>query len=581
MNRKRVLGLILLVASLVVGGLSIAPHLLARQALGDAYRGIPFFYTDNEDFYIARTQEILDGHPSVGSPYFFEYKNQLPVQPPLGENVHAAISRLTGLSLVTVFLSAKFVLPAILFLLVACLVLRLLEDEDPWVRGLVAVTAGLAATIGYDVLGPRVLLAAIRGHDVGTYLLFGTRPINPITGALGLLGCLLLLWNLWKSKRVAVAVISGILLGFLDCYFFSWALGLAITGLLVLAAIIGKDVRRAILFTVVLSIGLLMNVQMFVNFLGNPSGQFLALRNGLLLMHEPLLNKTLLLALVVFLGASFALVRQGSELKVLGRQPWWIFSFIFLLGGLVALNQQVLTGRAIWPYHFVQYTKPLAYLVSLVVVTRAVRGRWKTAWLALCMALSVFLLFQSVVAASTFRFMEGDFRARQSWAPIFSWLRATPKDSVVLAEGPLAGKLSGWIPAFTSNNVYTSPYAMSGVDQDRLEHNVFVDMRFDGVSSTDARAWLGAHEGALRGIFYRDFFDVFRRRQDDGWFSSVLDDLAVKYTDFQRNDFHDELSKYRIDYLVLDDGYASTTRAELDLEEVAAFSPYKIYRFRP
>jgi hypothetical protein len=581
MNATRILGSVLLVAALFVGSLSVAPHFLARQALGDAYQGIPFFYTDNEDFYIARSQEILDGHTEAGSPYFFEYKNHLTVQPPLGEYLHATVSRLTGVSLVTVFLAAKFVLPALLFLLVACLVLLLLKDEEPKMRGLIAVVAGFGATIGYDMLGPHALLAALRGQNIGSYLSFGTRPINPITGALGLFGCLLLLWNLWKSKRIVVAVISGILLGLLDCYFFSWALGLAITGLLLLVAMIDRDVRRSIAFSIVLGIGLLMNAQMFLSFLGNPTGQFLALRNGLLLMHEPLLNKTLLLALAIFMGASFVLMRQGSKLKTLVREPWWIFSLIFLLGGLVALNQQVLTGRAIWPYHFVQYTKPLAWLVSLVAVTHAVRGSWKTVWFFACSALAAFLLFQSMVAASTYRSMESDFRIRQSWAPVFSWLLTTPKDSVVLAEGPLAGRLSGWIPAFTSNNVYTSPYAMSGVDQDRLEHNVFVEMRFDGVSSTDARVWLDAHSGSLRGIFYRDFFDVFQRRKDDGWFSSVLDGLAVKYVDFTRNDFRAELSKYRIDYLVLDNGYASATRAELGLEEVAALDPYRIYRFQP
>jgi len=39
--------------------------------------------TANEDFYLARIQEILDGHPSVGSPAFSEYKNEPPLSPPV------------------------------------------------------------------------------------------------------------------------------------------------------------------------------------------------------------------------------------------------------------------------------------------------------------------------------------------------------------------------------------------------------------------------------------------------------------------------------------------------------------------
>ncbi len=583
MSEKRILVLVLGVVALLVGGLSIAPHLLARQTLGDAYQGIPFLYTDNEDFYIARSQEILDGHPEVGSPFYFEYKDHVAVQPPLGERLHAALAQATGLSLITVFMLAKFVFPALLFLLVAWLTLCLLKDERVMVRGLVAITAGLGATIAYDILSPGMILAVLQGQNVGLQLAFGTRPINPIMGGLGLFACILMLWRLWKDKNnVGLAGFAGLLLGFLNCYFFSWALGLAITGLLLLAAIASKDGRRILAFVIVLSLGLLLNVEMFINFLGNPAGQALALRNGLLLMHTPLLNKTVLIALGIFGVCSYIITRQGTKPKDLVQQPWWIFSAALLVGSLAALNEQVLTGRAIWPYHFVQYTKPIALLVGLVAVTRVVRGRWKSVWLGTCAALSIFFVFQSVVTAATYRSMENDFRARQAWAPVFSWLKKeTPKESVVLTLGPKSGALAIWIPAFTSNNVYTSPYAMSGVDQARLEHNTFVEMRFEGVSSTEARTWLGAHEGTLRGIFYRDFFDVFQRRADDGWFSSVLDDLAVKYTDFVKKDFRTELSKYQLDYLVLDTGSASATRAELGLQEAASFDSYTIYRFQP
>ena len=57
--------------SILVGLLSVAPHIISMYMLGNSYRGIPFLYSDNEDYYIARIHEIIDGHYLVGSPYFF------------------------------------------------------------------------------------------------------------------------------------------------------------------------------------------------------------------------------------------------------------------------------------------------------------------------------------------------------------------------------------------------------------------------------------------------------------------------------------------------------------------------------
>lgn len=581
MNPKHVLVLSLSVASVLVGGLSIVPHLLARQALGDSYQGIPLFYTDNEDYYIARSQEVLDGHPEVGSPYYFEYKGSVAVQPPLSERLHAALSQMIGIPLIMVFLIAKFMLPAVLFCLVAWLAICLVKDELPHVQILVGITAGLGATIGYDALSPSQILAVLGNQDIGLHLSLWTRPINPISGGIFLFATLLMLWSLWKNKNVGVAIFAGIVLGFSNSYFFSWGLGMSITGLLFLASLPMRDARRSLCFLMVLGISLLLNALMLLGFIGNPEGQTLALRNGLLLMREPLFNKVLLAALAVFAATSYGMVRQGMKPRELIKQPWWIFSLCILLGSLAALNQQILTGKAIWPYHFVQYTKPLAFVVVLAAVTAVARGRFRKPWHIACAALSIFFVFQSAVAASTYRAYENDFRTRQSWAPVFSWLKETPKESVVLALGPKSEALSIWIPAFTSNNVYISPYSMSGVPIERVEHNLFVEMRLEGVTTGTTQTWLIEHDQDIRTLFYRDWFDTFRRRDDQAWLDALRRDLAGKYAEFVLKDFRTELPKYRIDYLVTDEAYTSATLVELTLEEVARMNGFKIYRFLP
>ena len=62
---------IAIAASLVVGSIAIAPHILAKNALDTSYQGYPFLYANDEDFYIAKMQDIVEGYWFSGSPYFF------------------------------------------------------------------------------------------------------------------------------------------------------------------------------------------------------------------------------------------------------------------------------------------------------------------------------------------------------------------------------------------------------------------------------------------------------------------------------------------------------------------------------
>ena len=61
-----------LIFSILVGLIYAAPHLFFIISLGDKYHGLPLMATANEDAYIFRIREILDGHYLVGSPVYFE-----------------------------------------------------------------------------------------------------------------------------------------------------------------------------------------------------------------------------------------------------------------------------------------------------------------------------------------------------------------------------------------------------------------------------------------------------------------------------------------------------------------------------
>jgi len=71
--------------AVLVGLAVIAPHLLAQNALGRDYQGFPFLFKGNEDYYMAKIQEIVDGHWLANSPYLYDYKNKVSLVFPVGE----------------------------------------------------------------------------------------------------------------------------------------------------------------------------------------------------------------------------------------------------------------------------------------------------------------------------------------------------------------------------------------------------------------------------------------------------------------------------------------------------------------
>ena len=77
--------LIAIFFALLVGTLCSLPQFLAIWSLGEQYKGIPFLYSDSEFVYLARIQEIFDGHLSASSHVFYEYKDSVSITPPSGE----------------------------------------------------------------------------------------------------------------------------------------------------------------------------------------------------------------------------------------------------------------------------------------------------------------------------------------------------------------------------------------------------------------------------------------------------------------------------------------------------------------
>ena len=277
---------------------------------------------------------------------------------------------------------------------------------------------------------------------------------------------------------------------------------------------------------------------------GPESGSLL--RNGLMIEHEPLMNKILLLALVIISGC-FWLARKSTDPDTL--HTLW-FSLSLVMAGFIVLNQQVVTGFTIWPHHFSQYTTLFA-LIGVVVATSVTIG--VTFPYVFRVGAYTAILLSVVYAggtAFTYTSVMDEFRSLQQFAPAFTWLNAhAPEDCVALVAESEAALFTDFVPGFTHCNVYYTSYVVGVVPEERSRHNYFAQLYVRGVAPAEIETYFKEHQHELLTYFYRDWSELFVTH-DMTRINALEPTLAAEYRQFVSGDVRSRLTEYRLDYLI-------------------------------
>ena len=408
------------ILAILVGATSIAPHLLAQNALGTDYQGFPLLFQSNEDYYLARVQEIIDGHWLVSSSYIFEYKNNLTLVFPIGEFLYAFPALLLGVSAVHVLMATKFIFPALLFLLIYVLLYNLSKQT----RGdkINAIFGGLLITIGTYFANYKETWSILTGQSSDLFLSIWTRPVNPITGALFLFIFLILLWKSIGSDKWYWPVAAGIVLGLMPGYIFSWMVALAVLSAYVVLLLVRKrlEIIKKLFFVVLSSalVGMPIWYLWFSSLFVAEDSQYVASRFGLMLTHYPILNKVVLVQTVFFL-ALFLFEWQRKKKNSEKFEEWWWFAAALVLGNWLVYNQQIITGRVVWVPHLTQYTTPTAFLTFVLVLGNYFKTRTPKLWSAVIAAACCVIALFSLMTTLSYRSQLKEFSELQRLVPFF------------------------------------------------------------------------------------------------------------------------------------------------------------------
>lgn len=565
------------VFALIVGALSVMPAILAPLALGGDYKGFQFSGLDDEDIYRARIQEILDGHIWAASPYVYEYKDSTPPVPPINEYIYAVLACILGLSGAITF--AKFLFPIILFFLVYFLVLRLTQEGSEREMQWCGVAVGLFVTLGFDLVDYRNLLSILLYGTERAHLLVWTRTVNPITSGLVLFAFLISLWKVLGQEGRFPVVLSATLLAFSVAYFFAFGLGVAVLGVLILLELWKKNHGTLQRLLWVLFLSLLIEIPYWysaLSMVGGVSGREFSERNGMFFTHAPMVNK-MLVAASIAVGVSLVYAWRKKIINFDDKRI--LFNIALLGGGWLSFNQQILTGRAIWPAHFVQYTIPFSIISVFTIFYIVWRPKFPRLWRFMLIVTCVASLSWGVFSALSYQNKLKEFSIQQSSSYLTDWLNENAsKDSVVFLK-EFDEQLERLIPAYTSVNVYSTTYGFFGITKERILHNYLLRLRLNGITNADIHEYLLTHEDEVRGYFFSNWNQMFGYGRD-AWFLGRVAYLEGEYRKFLERDPEEELLRYRVDYFVSQVPLSQTLQSELfGITLVAQVPGYFIYVF--
>ena len=157
-----------------VGLFIVAPQLIFIANEGNNYKGLYMMMnSEAEWYYLARMHEVYD-EGKIGNPFLFEHKFYGPIFiSPGGETILAIPGKLLNISIPTLNLIYKFLLPAITFLLLYALIFRLTASAA-W-----SIAGGLFFLVGSTWLYANNLAHLLQGDKSFYTEFFYNRPVHP------------------------------------------------------------------------------------------------------------------------------------------------------------------------------------------------------------------------------------------------------------------------------------------------------------------------------------------------------------------------------------------------------------------
>lgn len=534
-----------IVLAIVIGLIMVLPQAYFRYENRDAYQGIELNMKGSDElFYLARIQEVKDGHWSLANPFWKEGKDLSYLQPAGSEILAAWFGQIFGLNLANTVLLERFVFPAVIFLFVYALVFLLSK------RKIISLLASATVLLSTELLSPAALWNLLIHQKADEHFLPFSHLISPQTHLLFFFGFLLFFWLFLDKEKTIYGIISSIVFGLsFYTYPYTWTFLGAFLGVLLIIFLWQKNwlwLKRIIwlfLGAGIMALPFFWNLWQAIRF---PTYSEVSIRFGLIEGRQPSLG--IIMAVLLFIFLLF-----------FARQPLkrFIFCLALVLAPLIVLNQQLITGRSIIPAHYHWYFhRPLFIIILLIIIFE---------WLAkiknyplknsLVFGLSILILSINfynawLVQVNSYLAQEPMALENQRYGPLFKWLNNNGKLDEVAMANP---EISLLLPIYSSLNplVHADAHFSLIADGKELAERIFLPYRFNGLKAEDTLAIFTRDRAKISAGIYGQHY-----RKETGSYGQIPEEklswLAEQYKQSLNTPLEDVLRKREAQYLIWD-----------------------------
>lgn len=524
----------IVILSIVIGLVSFLPQIIARNSLGEDFKGIYPTVNDDEIYYLARGQEIVDGHYFLTNPYLWEHKDESPMQFWLPDFLVAWPLKILNINISQGYRFYDFLMPVVLALLVYAIVFSFTERKNLALLGTVVINLGLFLSLFN------------RGPSPQFIFIFWL-----------LLALFLVLFEKTKANKYFVlsAVTFGLLF-YMYPYYWTYYVILFVIYFVLKVFFERNFVWKKYLF-MFLGAGVI-SIPYFILYWQStnlPFYQESVVRLGLLNTHFPSGFSIVFWGMVVL--ALFGLSFYKKKITI---NKFSLLLFSGTLAAMIAVNQHIITGKNLefssHYYHLsiVWYVFSAFYIISFWLENKKFIWLGRLAVLLVAGA-SIYSAIGVVYSQTKVSNSEKDL---QKYGPVLEWLKInTEKNSVIWADQ----KLSALIPAYTSNNVFYAREANLFFISDQevkerfIINNYWSDFTDEFIKDNERAIWgtqyinSYAHlqsKNKIRGLVGLSKIESERLPELE------INNFKSKSESLKKDSIDNLLKNYRVDYIVVD-----------------------------
>lgn len=560
---------------MLIGLIHIYPDLKFIYESGKSFKGITFNATHDAGIYLGRINSIYNGGlRTIPAIDIYEHRHDSWSLPFLGEFILGTLGSSLRIPLNYFKIIFSFFLPIMNFWLIYYLAFLLCNSKH---AGLITACA---CTLGYSFFAnnPLYVYKLLFERESAIQLWF-LRPVSPQLNYVLLILSWIFVYFFMLKKKILYSLLSGLLIGLFfyigGVYYFTYFF--VFIGIYFCYTLIKRDYAQLKMISVLLLLIIILAIPFARNYyklIHLSEYKFLLERLSFIYGRKPIIP--IGIAIISLFLAWFHYSRNTRQAN---------FIFFFTCAGFICLNQQLITGRTSQPSHWQNYmVKTFAIIALFPTAALCLKNnKYICVRRKLLTGIAVFsFIFLAILQQDNYyqRF-KNKFTRMQNLAGPFEWLKKnTKKEDVVLNDA--MNFMTGNMPfqqdflMYTNNYVYLPAAINTLVSRDEIEHRYLSALRFFNYSLDDAESFFTYWNGIFfRGMIAEVSFGGTKIPD------SYLLLLKNKYIEFLNEDPFYLLSKYKIDYIILDKSnllYGKIDYIYKELIKVYDDGQFKIYK---